>query len=144
MARKPHDRLPRLSVRGVQVAGFEVALVVFHTPPPAIATYTMLASVGCGTMATGRPASVLASWVDPFFSTSALVGPRLIHVDPDTGAVIDAVAAPVAGVLVTVPSVLTSLPSVALGSLCPQRARSRAAAWCMNFRYAGDHSPPYH
>src|SRR5438874_10701094 len=104
----------------------------------------MLASVGCATMATGRPASVLASCVDPFFSTSALVGPRLTHADPDTGAVTAAAAAPVAGALVTVPSVLTTLPSVGFGSLCPQRARSRAAAWCMNFRYAGDHSPPYH
>src|SRR4051794_11588382 len=104
----------------------------------------VLASVGCGTIATGRPASVFTSEVEPFFKTSAFVGPMLIQVDPDTGAVTAAVAVPVAGALVTVPSVLISLPSLALGSLCPQRARSRAAASCMNLRYAGDHSPPYH
>src|SRR3954470_17112448 len=104
----------------------------------------VLASVGCGTIATGRPASVFTSEVEPFFKTSAFVGPMLIQVDPDTGAVVPVVAAPFTGALVTVPSVLISLPSVALGSLCPQRARSRAAASCMNFRYAGVHSPPYH
>src|SRR3954452_12361455 len=112
----------------------------------------VLASVGCGTIATGRPASVFTSEVEPFFSTSAFVGPMLTQVEPETGAatavvtvpVVPVVAAPFAGALVTVPSVLISLPSVALGSLCPQRARSRAAASCMNLRYAGVHSPPYH
>src|SRR3954462_7731410 len=103
----------------------------------------VLASVGCGTIATGRPASGFTREAEPFFSTSAFVGPVLTQAEPDTGAVTPAVAVPVAGALVAVPSVLISLPSVALGSLCPQRARSRAAAWGTNFRYAGDHSPPH-
>jgi hypothetical protein len=75
MASEPTDSEPSPSVIGVQVGTATVALVVFQTPPPEKATYSVLVSVGCGTMERTRPESLIPVRVVPLVIESALVGP---------------------------------------------------------------------